>query len=325
MKAMMYTSYGTAERLALQEAEKPIPASGEALIRVYAASLNSWDWDLLRGKPWLTRLEGLRTPKYSILGADIAGRVEAVGSGVHAFRPGDEVFGDLSGCGFGGFSEYVSARADVLSLKPAGMSFEEAASVPQAGVLALQGLRVKGGIKRGQNVLINGGGGGVGTFAVQLAKMYGADATVVDAAGKLDKLVSIGADRVVDYAAEDISKMGETYDLVLDVVGNRSALDFIRILRPQGSYVMVGGAVRRLVQLLLLGPLLSMATRKKLSILIHRPNPQDLRLLGEFYAAGKLAPVIDRCYPLREAAEAFEYFGSGRHVGKIVIRMEPES
>ena len=321
MKAIVCTKYGPPEVLQLKEVEKPIPKDNEVLIKVHAASVNSWDWGLLRGKPLLNRLLfGLLKPKTKILGCDIAGKVEAVGRNVKQLQPGDEVFGDISGGGWGGFAEYVCARENVLALKSASMTFEEAAAVPQAAVLALQGLLDKGQIQKGQKVLINGAGGGSGTFAVQIAKSFGAEVTGVDSTGKLDMLRSIGADQVIDYTQEDFTKNGQRYDLILDVVTYRSIFDYKRALSPKGIYVMLGGGSwARVFQVMFMGPLISMTGSKKMGILMHKPNKKDLNFMKELFEAGKVVPVIDRRYPLSEVAEALRYFGEGHHQGKIVI------
>ncbi len=322
MKAMVYTKYGTTDGLKLQEVEKPIPKDNEVLIKIHAASINSWDWDLLRGIPFLVRLEGLLKPKYQILGADIAGRVEAVGRGVKQFVPGDEVFGDISGCSWGGFAQYVCARESALTLKPASMTFEVAAAIPQAAVLALQGLRDKGKIQKGQKVLINGAGGGVGTFAVQIAKSIGAEVIGVDSTRKLDMLLSIGADQVIDYTQDDFTQNGERYDLILDVAGYRSIFDYKRALRPNGTYVMVGGSMNRIFQIMFLGPLISKFGSKKMGILMHKPNHNDQNFIKELFEAGKVVPVIDRRYSLSQVPEALRYFGEGHPKGKVVISVE---
>jgi NADPH:quinone reductase-like Zn-dependent oxidoreductase len=318
MKAIVYTKYGSPDVLELKEVEKPTPKDNEMLIKVHAASINDWDWGLLRGTPFVNRLLfGLLKPN-KILGGDIAGRVEAVGRNVKQFQPGDEVFGDLSGCGFGGFAEYVCARENALVLKPASMTFEEAAAVPQAAILALQGLRDKGQIQPGQRVLINGAGGGAGTFAVQIAKSFGAEVTGVDSTSKLDMMRSIGADRVIDYTQEDFTKNGQRYDLILDFAAHHSIFDYKRALSPKGIYVMVGGSNAQIFQGFLLGPLISMTGRKKMGILMHKPN-KDLAFMKELFEAGKVVPVIDRRYPLSEVAEALRYFGEGHAKGKVVI------
>ncbi len=323
MKAIVYQRYGPPDVLEFKEVAKPIPKDNEVLVKVHAASVNDWDWGLLRGTPFLNRLIfGLLKPKIKILGCDIAGRVEAVGNDVKQFQPGDEVFGDLSGCGFGGFAEYVCARENVLALKSAGMTFEEAAAVPQAAVLALQGLRDKGQIQKGQKVLINGAGGGVGTFAVQMAKSFGAEVTAVDSTRKLDMVRSIGADHVIDYTIEDFTKNGRRYDLILDVAGYRSIFAYKRALSPKGIYVMVGGSMARIFQVLFLGPCISMTGSKKRGILMHKPNTKDLVFMKELFEGGTVVPVIDRRYPLREVPDALRYFGEGHHKGKVVITVE---
>jgi NADPH:quinone reductase-like Zn-dependent oxidoreductase len=321
MKAMVYTKYGLPDVLHLEEVEKPAPGDDEALIKVHAASVNSWDWDLLRGKPLVSRIGALRNPRYKILGADIAGRVEAVGANVKRFQIGDEVFGDPSGCGWGGFAEYVCGREDALALKPAGLTFEEAAAVPQAAVLALQGLRGKGRIKSGQKVLINGAGGGVGTFAVQIARSFGAEVTGVDSAAKLDLVRSLGAGQAIDYAQVDFTKNGQTYDLILDMVVDRSSFDYKRALSPDGTFVVIGGTTPRILQTVLLGLWLSKTSSKKMGILLHKPDPADLVFMNELFESRKVAPVIDRRYPLSDVAEALRYFASGQVQGKIVITM----
>ena len=318
MKAIIYTKYGPPDVLQLKEVEKPAPKDDEVLVKVHAASVNSWDWDLLRGKPLLIRMWGLFKPKYRILGADMAGRVEAVGKNANRFRPGDEVFGDLCECGWGGFAEYVCAREDALAKKPASMAFEQAAAVPQAAVMALQGVRDMGQIQSGQKALINGAGGGVGTFAIQMAKTFGAEVTGVDRADKLDTMRSIGADHVIDYTREDFTKLGRSYDLILDTAAYHSIFDYKRVLNPAGIYVMVGGSTARIFQAMLLGPLISMTGGNKMGSLMHKPS-KNLADIMELFEAGKVKPVIDRRYPLSEVADAFRYFGEGRARGKIII------
>lgn len=321
VKAIVYTRYGMPDVLELKEVEKPTPADDEVLVRVRAASVNSWDWDLLRGKPFLARMEGLRKPKYTILGADIAGTVEAVGKGVRELRPGDAVFGDLSAYRWGGFAEYVCAREDDLALKSASMSFEQAAAIPQAGLLALQGLRQGGEIQPGQKILLNGAGGGVGTFALQIAKSCGAHVTCVDGAIKLERLRALGADQVVDYMVEDYTKSGERYDLILDVVATRSIFAYKRALTPQGVFVMIGGSIGSLFRALTLGAFLSKVDSRKLVILLHRPNRTDLNEFIRLMDSGKVVPVIDRTFPLERAPWAIRELGEGRVVGKVVVTM----
>lgn len=319
MKAVVYVEYGKPEVLQLTEVEKPTPKDNEVLIKIHASSINSWDWDLLRGKPFIVRLDGLLKPKYRILGADIAGRVEAVGDKVTHLKSGDDIFGDISGCGWGGFAEYVCARADMLALKPAGMTFEQAAAVPQAAVLALQSLHSHRLILQGKKVLIHGAGGGVGTFAVQIAKSYGAEVTGVDSSRKLEMLRSLGADHVIDYTQEDFTNNGQRYDLILDVIANRSIFDYKRALSTNGKYVMIGGTTARIFQMMLLGPWISRTSSKRMSLLLHKPNNKDLAILNELFESGKVVPVTDRCYPLSEVAQALKYYGEGHVQGKVVI------
>jgi NADPH:quinone reductase-like Zn-dependent oxidoreductase len=324
MKAIVYHKYGSPDVLKLEEVQKPTPSDDEVLIKVHAASVNSWDWGLLRGKPFLNRLivSGLFKPKYKILGCDIAGRIEGAGRNVKHYQPGDEIFGDLTEFGFGAFAEYVCVPENALTLKPASMTFEEAAAVPQAAVLALQGLRDKGQIQPGQKVLINGAGGGAGTFAVQIAKSFGAEVTGVDSTRKLDMLRSIGADQVIDYTQEDFTKKGQRYDLILDVVTYRSIFGYKRVLSPKGIYVMLGGGSwARVYQAMFLGPLISMTGSKKMRTLMLKPN-KDLDFMNDLFEAGKVVPIIDRCYPLSEVAEALRYFEEGHAQGKVVITVE---
>lgn len=320
MKAIVYEKYGAPDVLELKEVTEPAPADNEVLIKVHAASVNSWDWDLLRGS-LLARLAGggLFRPKHSILGGDIAGRVEAVGANASRFRPGDEVFGDRSGRGWGGFAEYVCADENVWALKAAGMSFEQAAAIPQAGLIALQGLRDKKRIQSGDKVLINGAGGGVGTFAVQIAKLFGAEVTGVDHAEKLELVHSLGADHVIDYTQQDFTRNGEHYDFILDVVARRSISDYARALTPTGMAVMVGGVMTAILEFAVLGPLISKRGKKEFRILAWRPNTSDLEHMKELFEAGDVVPVIDRCYPLSETAEALRHLGDGHAKGKVVI------
>ena len=318
MKAMVRHEYGSPDLLKLEEVQEPTPRDDEVLTRVHASSVNDWDWGLLHGTPFANRvLYGLLKPRRQILGSDIAGRVEAVGGSVTRFQPGDEVFGDNVGR-WGGFAEYVCAREDALLPKPATMTFEEAAAVPQAALLALQGLRDKGRIQPGQKVLINGAGGGAGTFAVQIAKSFGAVVTGVDSAEKLDVMRSVGADQVIDYTREDFTRNGQRYDLILDIAAHHSVFDYKRALSPKGVYVVVGGSTARILQVISLGPLISMRGGGKMGLLAHKPN-KGLASMIEFFEAGKVVPVIDRRYPLSEVPEALRYFGEGHAKGKVVI------
>jgi NADPH:quinone reductase-like Zn-dependent oxidoreductase len=320
MKAIVYTKYGTPEILELKEVDKPIPKENEVLIKVYAVSINDWDLGLLQGDLINRLLNGLLKPKIKILGSDIAGRIEEVGKNVEKWQIGDEVFGDLSG-NWGGFAEYVCAREDALALKPASMTFNEAAAIPQAAMLAIQGLRDKGQIQQGQKLLINGAGGGVGTFAIQIAKLYGVEVTAVDSPGKLDMLHSMGAEHVIDYTQEDFTKNGQRYDLILDVKTNRSIFNCARALSPNGIFVTVGGSMVRLLQALFLGPWISIFSKKKILILVLKPN-KDLAYMNELFEAGNLKPVIDGPYKLDEVPKAFKLFGEAVHKGKVVINVE---
>ncbi|HYP08826.1 MAG TPA: NAD(P)-dependent alcohol dehydrogenase [Bryobacteraceae bacterium] len=293
MKAVVYTEYGSPDVLQLGDVEKPVPRDDEVLIEVHAVSVNRTDWEILRGQPLYARIGGLRKPRYRILGSDVAGRVEMVGSNVRRFQPGDEVFGDLL-AGMGGFAEYVCAPERSLLLKPAGLTFEQVATVPQTGVIALQGIRDKGRVRPGQHVLINGAGGGVGLFAVQLAKSYGAEVTGVDNTGKLDFMRSLGADYVIDYTREDFTNNGKQYDLILDPIANRSAFAYRRALRPNGSYFLIGGSMSTLFQVLLLAPWIRRTAGKHIRLLAVRPNLKDLAYVTELCEAGKIVPFIDR-------------------------------
>lgn len=320
MKAIVYNKYGPPDVLELTEVEKPIPKNNHVLVKIYAASVNYSNLVLLKGEPFLARFAfGLFKPKYSIPGGDIAGRVEAVGKDVKQFQPGDDVFGDLSGCGWGGFAEYVSVPENALVLKPANMSFEEAAAVPMAGVTALQGLRDKGKIQSGQKVLIYGASGGVGTFAVQIAKSFGAEVTGVCSTRNVDILRSIGADFCLDYTEEDFTQNMQSYDLILAVNGYQPISAYKRALSPNGIYVMVGGSGAQLTQAMILGPLISLTGSKKIGNMLQRPNQKDLIYMKELLEAGKVQPVIDRCYKLNEVPEALRYFEEGHAQGKVVI------
>ena len=320
MKAIVYTEYGSPDVLELKEVVKPTPKDNEVLVKVYAVSANAADLHLLRADPFLIRLSsGLLKPKNEILGSDIAGRVEAVGENVKQFKLGDEVFGDISAGGWGGFAEYVCTREDALVLKPANISFEEAAAVPMAAVTALQGLRSKGQIQPGQKVLINGASGGVGMFAVQIAKAFGAEVTAVCSTRNLDVVRSIGADHVIDYTQEDFTQNGKRYDLILAANGYRSISDYRRALTPKGTYVMTGGAMVQLSEVMLKGPWISMTGSQKMGNLLAKPNKNDLAFMKELLEAGKVKPVIDRCYPLSEVADALRYLEEGHAQGKVVI------
>lgn len=323
MKAVVYVKYGSPDVLELKEVEKPVPKDDEVLLKIYAASINSWDWDMLTGTPYEYRLlSGLLKPKKTnILGCDIAGRVETVGKNVKKLKPGDEVFGDLSEGGWGGFAEYACARAKDLTLKPGSMTFEEAAATPQAGLLALQAFQQKEEIKPRDSILINGGCGGVGTFAIQMAKAFGAEITAVDSTEKLDMMRSLGADYVIDYTNEDFTRNGKCYDLIVDVKSNRSIFDYKRALNSKGIYATVGGKTSRILQLALLGPLIKKKENKVLTLIMHKPN-KGMNILCELFEAGKIKPIVDKCFPLSKTSEAFRYFGEGHFKGKVIITLE---
>ncbi len=318
MKAIVREIYGPPDVLPLEEVPLPTVGDGEVLVRVRAASANAADWHLLRGTPLPFRLvAGLRKPKCRIIGNDIAGCVEAVGPNVTTFRPGDEVFGELSLCGFGAYAEFAAAPEKALALKPASLSFEEAAAIPTAGCTALQGLR-QGRIKRGQRVLINGASGGVGTFAVQIAKTFGTEVTAVCSTRNVDAVRSIGADHVLDYTKDDFAANAQRYDLILAANGDRSIWDYKRALTADGAYAMTGGSNRQLVDAMLFGPLLSMG-RQRLGNLLMKPNQADLLFLTELCEAGKVSPMIDRRFPLSEVPAAVRYVEDGHARGKVVI------
>ncbi|MEE9297843.1 MAG: NAD(P)-dependent alcohol dehydrogenase [Acidimicrobiia bacterium] len=320
MKAIVQYRYGAPDHvLELQDVDKPAVKDDEVLVRVHAASVNPADWHLMTGRPYLIRLQaGLLKPKRNIPGTDVAGLVEAVGRNVMQFQPGDEVFGGCSGA----YAEYVCASEDRVVLKPANLTFEQAAAVPIAAITALQGLRDKGQIQPGHRVLINGASGGVGTFAVQIAKSFGAEVTGLCSTRNVDMVRSIGADRVIDYTQEDFTQKGQRYDLMLDAVGNRSLLDCRRVLNPKGVYVSVGAKMGDWI-----GPLThvfkvllgSLVGSQKMVPMLAKTTKQDLVVLQELLEAGDVTPVIDRRYELSEVAEALRYQGEGHAKGKTVI------
>jgi len=320
MKAIVYEKYGSPDVLHLKEVEKPTPTDDEVLIKVHAVSINGSDWEGLIGKPLYARMGGLLKPGHQILGSDIAGRVESAGKNAE-FKPGDAVFGEIPGY-HGGFAEYVCTRASTMALKPASLTFEEAAAIPQAGVIALHGIRDQGHVQPGQKVLINGAGGSGGSFAIQLASLYGAETTGVDNTGKLDFMRSLGADHVIDYTREDFTKSGKQYDLILDLIAHRSVFAYQRVLRPNGTYFFVGGSVALIFQILLLGPWIKRATAKNIRVLAVPQTREDLISITELCEAGKVVPVIDRRYSFSEVPEALRYVGEGRAKGKVVITLE---
>jgi NADPH:quinone reductase-like Zn-dependent oxidoreductase len=322
MKAVVLKGYGGPDALELRDVPPPTPEADQVLVRVHAASINDWDWEMLRGRLLVVRmLHGLLSPKVSVIGCDIAGRVAAVGEAVKAFRVGDDVYGDLCMQGFGAFAEYACASEAGLAHKPDGMTFEQAAAIPQAGMLAVQGLIDVGQIQPRQKVLLNGAGGGVGTFALQIAThLYDAEVTAVDRADKLDTLRALGANHVIDYRKEDFTRNRRSYDLILDVKTNRSPYAYARALSPNGTYATVGGDIPRLLQTAVLGPLIARLSTKHLRVVGLKPN-KDLPYMNQLFEAGQLAPVIDRQYTLADVADAFRRFGAADHKGKIVITM----
>jgi NADPH:quinone reductase-like Zn-dependent oxidoreductase len=323
MKAIVNTHYGSPDVLQLKEVAKPVPQDHEVLVQVQAASAAAGDWHLLRAKPFLMRFTyGLLKPKHTILGAAFAGRVEAVGRSVTQFQPGDEVFGDVSSCGFGAFAEYVAVPENAVAPKPTRLTFEQAATVPVSAVTALQGLRDKGHIQPGQKVLINGAGGGVGTFAVQLAKAFGAEVTAVCSTRNVDMVRSLGADQVIDYTQEDFTQNGQRYDLILAANGYHPISAYQRALSPQGIYVMSGGSMAQMFQAMLLGPWLSRKSSQKMGNLLAKPNQKDLIFMKELLETGKVTPVIDRRFPLRDVADAIRYLEAGHARGKVVITVD---
>jgi NADPH:quinone reductase-like Zn-dependent oxidoreductase len=323
MKAIVYTEYGTPDVLQLKDVAKPSPKDDEVLVKVRAASVNAADLEILRGD-WPARFGGPRRPQHKIPGSDIAGRVEAIGRTVKQFQPGDEVWGDLSHpYRYGTFAEYVCVSENAFMAKPASMTFEEASTYPQAAIIALQSLRDKGKVQPGQKVLINGAGGGMGTFAVQLAKYYGAEVTGVDSASKLDMLRSIGADHVIDYTQVDYTKSGQRYDVILDLVAYRSVFDYLRALKSEGIFMIVGGSLASFLQVMTLGTLISRMGTKKLGLNVYEPNKkEDLAFLAELFESGEVVPVIDRRFPLSQVPAALMYLKEKPQLGKIVIIME---
>jgi NADPH:quinone reductase-like Zn-dependent oxidoreductase len=323
MKAIVYCDYGVAN-LKFQDVEKPTPADDQLLVKVRAASVNPLDWHFVEGTPYLMRAlaAGLRKPKDTQLGVDFAGTVEAVGKNVTRFKPGDEVFGGRTGA----FADYVCVRESrAVALKPASVTFEQAASVPIAGITALQALRDKGQLQAGQKVLINGASGGVGTFAVQIAKSYGAEVTGVCSTRNVDLVRSLGADHVIDYTKEDFTKTDQLYDLIVDNVGNRSLSECRRVLKPKGTFVLVGGGganeqgligpMAKPLRLMLVSPFVS----QKMGMILAELNHDDLALLADLMQSGKVKPVIDRTYKLSDVPEAIKYLERGHARGKVII------
>jgi len=321
MKAVVYTRYGPPEVLRLADVETPVPKDTEVLVKVHAVALNASDWEVLRGKPLYSRIGGPFRPRHHVLGSDIAGRVEAVGRAATLFRPGEDVFADILSH-MGGFAEYVCVPQAALAPLPDRMTYEQAAALPQAGAIALQGIRDKGQVRRGQRVLINGAGGGSGMYAVQLAKLDGAEVTGVDNTEKLEFMHSLGADHIIDYTREDFTRAGRAYDLILDLAAHRPAWAYAGSLRRGGRYRYVGGSVATLLQVLLLGPVIGRAGRKKMRLLAVRLGARHLAPLVELCQAGKITTVIDRRYRLSQVPEALRYLGEGHAKGKVIVIVE---
>ena len=317
MKAVVYRTYGNADVLQLAEVDKPVPKENEVLIRVHAVSINDWDLGLLTGDFVNRIISGIRKPGKTILGSDVAGTIEAIGKNVKQFSLGDDVYGDLSGT-WGGFSEYVCAKESSLARKPPQMTFEQAASIPQAAMLAIQGLIDVGQIKTKQKILINGAGGGVGTFGLQVAKLFQAEVTGVDHTGKLEFMRSLGFDHVLDYTQTDFTREKTKYDLILDAKTNRSIFAYTKVLTDNGTYVTVGGDMARLLQVFVVGSIFSKLQKRKIKIVALKPN-KDLGYVNDLYEAGKFKPEIDKIFPLAETVEAMKYYESARHKGKVVI------
>ncbi len=321
MKAIVFNQYGQPDILHLGEVKKPSPRKNEVLIKVHAVSLNYADWHLLTGTPFVARLSfGLFRPGKNIPGADISGVVEAVGSGVTQFKPGDDVYGDLGLAGFGGLAEYVCAPEDTIAPKPSNLTFEEAAALPMASVTALQALKNEGQVKPGQKVLIHGSAGGVGVYALQIAKYLGAEVTGVCSTRNIEQTLALGADHVIDYTREDFSANGKTYDLILGINGNRSIFDYRKALAPGGKYLMVGGSDKQIFQFMFLGPFVARPDQKMGSV-FARNHRKELITIKELVEAGKIHPLIDRTYTLRETPDAMRYLGTGHARAKIIIKV----
>lgn len=325
MKAIVCPKYGPPDVLQLKEVDLPTPKADEVRVKILAASLNKTDIEIVRGWFFVRLSGGIRKPSVKILGCDFSGRVESIGKDVTQFKTGDEVYADLmyQTPSYGAFAEYVCIPEKRLRMKPANMSFKEAATIPQAAVLAIQGIKGKTPPKPGHKVLINGAAGGVGTFAIQIAKYYGTEVTAVDSAEKFDLMRSIGADYVIDYTKEDFSKQGKQYDLILDVIATKSVFAYRRALRFKGEYRAVGGSTGRIFQILVLGSLLSRFSSKKIGLLLGKPNnKEDMEFLAELFETKKVVPIIEKTYPLNEVADALRYLEEGHVRGKLVIEME---
>lgn len=322
MKAIILEHYGLPRTLKIGEVATPVPKDNEVLVRIHSASINDWDWGVIRGKPFVIRLfYGLRKPKFNIPGVDISGKIEAIGDKVSSFKIGDDIYCDLSDSVFGGFAEYVCVPEEILSPKPFGISYNEAAALPHASVLAFQGLLEQGKLTSGQRILINGAGGGVGTLGIQMLKSFGVNVTGVDSAEKLDLMKNMGFDSVIDYTKTDFTTTGEKYDLIFDTKSYKSVFKYARSLNKNGIYVTAGGSMFRVLEVALLGPLISFFTSKKLSVLILEPN-KGLEQISKFVDKGQLRPLIDGPYDFDKIPELIQYFGEGRHYGKIVVEID---
>ncbi|HEY5730064.1 MAG TPA: NAD(P)-dependent alcohol dehydrogenase [Anaerolineales bacterium] len=324
MKAFVYKRYGSPDVLQIKEVAKPVPTNEQILIKIHAVSINGSDKENLIGKPGYVRMGGLFKPGNPILGSDIAGVVEAVGKNNTEFQVGDEVFGEIPGY-HGGFAEYICTSGKTMMPKPKSMTFEEAAAIPQGGVIAFNGIIKRGGVQSGQKVLINGAGGSGGTFAVQLAKLQGAEVTGVDNAGKMDFLRSLGVDHVMDYTREDFTKSGGRFDLILDLIAHRSAFAYPRALKPNGTYFFTGGSLATLLQILILGPLIKRMTGKNVRMLVVPQNREDLNAITELIVTGKVHPAIDKTFTFDDIPEAMRYVSEGHAKGKVVITMKQDS
>ncbi|ADR22324.1 NADPH:quinone reductase [Marivirga tractuosa] len=321
MKAIFCSHYTSPEELKIKEVPTPFPAKHEVLVKINATAINDYDWGMVRGKPYLYRLIfGLTKPRRPIAGMELSGLIEDIGEGVTKFKKGDAVYGDISEYGFGSFAEYIAINEKALVLKPEEMSFEEATAIPHAAMLAYQGLVEKGKIQKGQNILINGAGGGVGTFALQIAKMYDAEVTGVDTGEKLHNMKAIGYDEVIDYKKENFTKRGERYDLILDAKTSQATWAYLKALKPKGKYVTVGGTAANLILFGLSSGLLSILTSKKFLLVALQPN-QGLSYINQLYAEGKIKPSIDGPYVFEEIPRLIQYFGEGKHTGKVVIKL----
>ncbi len=322
MKAVVLTKYGSPDLLEIQEVAKPVPGEHEVLVKIHATAVNDYDWSMVRGKPFLYRLMfGLTKPNKPIPGMELSGVIEGVGKNVTSFKVGDAVYGDISDFGFGSFAEFICIHEEALVSKPTKMTFEEAASIPHASALAYQGLIDVGKLQNGQKILINGAGGGVGTIGLQIAKMYDVEVTGVDTGDKLQTMKSIGFDHIIDYKKEDFTKRGKRYDLILDAKTNRSPFAYARSLKPGGKYITVGGTLFTLFLILVMKGMIAKFRKKYFHIVALKPN-KDLAIINEFFEAGKIKPVIDGPFKLSEVPEALQYFGEGKHEGKVIISMD---